>query len=346
MTDAVFASPGERAPLAIDSGVEVIPMQSRASGAARLLLVCGAVLLTACQDGPASPRSVQRTEPLSLTSGTCGGQMAAGAVPFSATTTLAGVTVRANFAGLPWNIMQQMRFPLNYGADRAPCLNSPEVTYVAEVVYQPEIGEIPVPAGVNAEWWATLSPRERKALLKYAEEMIRLYPDRYARPGTVITDYYEESMLRSKVQAKIRAADYFGYGQQTELFAGGMYGCLLYRSFIQQSNWALPNSETLQMVIELVTAFAEAEFTTQPLRALAFGRNGAIGAAMASEDGFASDCGRMLFESIPGGRITVTDPYGAPPSFVPPPSYTPPPANPYYTPEPPAGSLPYGWWDM
>ncbi|MDZ7630927.1 MAG: hypothetical protein U5K74_06115 [Gemmatimonadaceae bacterium] len=321
-------------------------MRSHGFGAGRLILLGGAATLVACQDGPTSPREAHRGQTLALSSGSCGHQLEARAVPFSATTTLAGVTVRANFAGLPWNIMQQMRFPLNYGAERAPCLNSPEVTYVAEIAYEPAIGEIPAPDGVNAEWWATLSPRERKALLKYAEAMLRMYPDRYTRPGTVIADYYEDSIRRSKVQAKIRAADFLGFGQQTELLAGGVYGCMLYRNFIQQANWVLPHSETLQMVIELVTAFAEAEFTTLPLRALAFGRNGAIGAAMAAQDGFARDCGQMLFESIPGGRITVTDPYGPPASYVPPPSYTPPPANPYYTPEPPQGSLPYGWWDM
>ncbi len=313
------------------------PTSNRPFARVRLLLLCTAAALAACQNDPLAPESALRPQVLSLHGGSCADVQPSRVLPSSTPPTLGGVRVTASYTGLPWDIMQQMLFPLYYGAERAACFNSPEVSYLAETLYVAEIGEIPAPDGVDAEWWATLSPREQKALLRYAEEMLRLYPDRYSRPSNVINQFFKDSMLRSKVQAKVRAADFFGSGQETELFAGGIYGCTLYQNFIRQADWVLTNKQTLDLVIELVTAFAEAEFVTRPYRSLAFGRNGAIGAAMAAQDAFGNECGQMLFNSIPSGRITVTDPYAPTPPLAPGGRYTPP---------PPPDSPPLDWRDQ
>ncbi len=302
----------------------------------RLPLLCVAAVLAACQNDPLAPDATVRPQVLSLSGASCANVQPSLALPSSTPPELAGVRVTATYTGMPWDIMQQMQFPLHYGADRAHCFNSPEVSYTAETVYVAEPDPIPAPPGVNAEWWAALSPREQRALLKYADELMRLNPSRYPYAGAAINQVFEESMLNAKTKAKLRAIDYFGVSQETELFAGGVYGCTLYQSFINQSNWAFSNNQTLDMVIELVTAFAEAEFVARPYRGLAFGRNGAVGVAMAAADGFGSDCGQMLFNSIPGGRITIIDPYAAPPSSGPG----------GRTPQPPPDGLPEDWRDQ
>ncbi len=291
--------------------------RQRPAPAWRLLLLCGAALLAACQNDPMAPEAMVRPQVMSLSGASCASTQPSRARSLSTPPQLAGVRVTATYNGMPWDIMQQMQFPLSYGADRAYCFNSPEVSYTAETVYVAEPDPIPAPPGVNAEWWAALSPREQRALLKYAGELMRLNPSRYPSASAAINQFFADSILVAKARAKIRARDYFGANQEAELFAGGVYGCTLYQNFIRQGSWAFSNNQTLDMVIELVTAFAEAEFTTVPYRGLAFGRNGAVGAAMAAADGFGSDCGHMLFNSISGGRITVTDPYAAPPAAGP-----------------------------
>ncbi len=289
----------------------------RSAALLRLLFLVGATALGACRNDPVAPAAAVNPHVVSVYGGPCGDLQPTRVLPSSTPPMLAGVTVTATFAGFPWDLMQQMRFPLYYGAGRANCFNSPTVSYVAETLYVAGDTPIPAPDGVAEEWWAALSPREQKALLRYAEEMIRLYPDRYSKPGSVIRQFFEESMLRSKARAQVRATDFFGASQETELFAGGIYGCTLYQDFVQRADWVLTNNQTRDLVVELVTAFAEAEFRARPYRALAFGRNGAVGAAMAAQDGHGSDCGQMLFNSIPGGRIVVTDPYAPTPPSAP-----------------------------
>ena len=320
---------------------------TRSTGVARLMTLVGAATLVACQDSPTSPRDGVRLQVQSLSGGPCGNLESSRIQSMTTPPTLAGVTVTANFpgavTGLPWNILRQMEFPLNSGAGSAPCLNSPEVTYIPETLYVAPEPDIPAPEGVNAEWWASLSPRERKALLNRAEEVMRLYPNRYSDIGSVIARVFEPIMLPAKVRAKIRAIDFYGGSQEAELFAGGVYGCALYQNFVRSDNWHLSNAETLDFVIDLVTAFAEAEFAFTPLRGLRFGRNGTFGAAMAAQDGSFSECGRMLFDSVPGGRIDLTDPYFGP--HTPPPPVGPPGGG-YYAPPPPPDGNPIGWYDQ
>lgn len=325
-------------------------MRTRTLVAGRLLALCGAVTLTACQEGLTAP--TQRAQ--ATFGNSCTGVLDAriGRPSHSQTTAnlsistppqLAGVTVTANYSGLPWNIMQQMTFPLNSGAEYLPCFNSPSTTFVAETLYISAQPDIPTPEGVDAEWWASLSPRERRALMKLAQELLVLYPDRYGKVSSVIIDVFERPMLRAKVMAKVRAADFFGGGQEAELFAGGVYGCTLYQEFVGQDNWHWSNAHSRDIVIDLVTAFAEAEFTTRPLRAMLFGRNGAIGAAMAAQSDYGIDCGRLIFDSIPGGRIDVTDPYLTPRTSPTPPTS---PGGGYQPPLPPSDGNPPGWMDQ
>jgi hypothetical protein len=316
-------------------------MRSMHAGAVAVLCAVG---LTACQDGPLAPRDARPTIAASL--GGCADPQPSRA-GFGGTVqsfdfppgTLIAITVTATFnplAGLPWGALQQMQFPLGYGADRAPCLNTADVSYQAEAQAAAAPDPVPVPAGVDAEFWNSLSPREQRVLLKVAEDYLRLNPGRFPSVGAVINNVFKEPILRNKADAKVRANDFFGgNAASAEQMAGGIYGCQMYRELSRDHNWFLSNDETLRFVIDLVTAFAEAEFAWSPLRGLQFGRNGAFGAAMAQQYSGTLDCGQLVFNSIPDGRIRVTDPSpsSGPPSGGGTPS------------QPPQGGLPPGWYD-
>ncbi|MCC7053786.1 MAG: hypothetical protein IT355_11005 [Gemmatimonadaceae bacterium] len=311
----------------------------RHTHAGAVLVVC-AVALTACQDGPVAPRS-GGAPMVSAAIGDCMGVLASRAprsLDFPAYG-LPTITVTASYPtgfGLPFDVMQAMRFPMGSGAERASCLNSPQVYYAAETLSVATSDFVPAPAGVDTEFWGSLSPRERRILLAKAEEYLRVFPDRYPTVGSVINQVFAEPILGNKARAKIRANDYALAPAESEQLAGGIYGCLLYRNFSSNPHWYLLNNETLRLVIDLVSAFAEAEFAWLPMRGLQFGRNGSFGAAMAASD-HTTDCGTLVFSSIPGGRIRITDPYqqatGSTPGGAPPPA-----------PEP-GGGLPPGWYD-
>lgn len=311
-----------------------------------LLVLCSAGVLAACQDGVTAPRSASGPM-VSASLNACGGlqpQRAATSSPqLGAATTsstsipqLAGVTVTASFPGLPWDIMQQMQFPMGSGADRAPCLNSPVVVYQVDTLYLGIVPPVPVPAGVDPGWWSTLSPREQNAIMDAAERMRQMNTSRYSSVADVINRFFREKITGAKRDARLSGTDYMSTPETAELFAGGVYGCLLYRRLVTDPQWFMNNDATLTLATTLVTAFAEAEFVTAALRAMAFGRNGVVGAALAHADAYSQDCARLVFNSIPGGRISVDDPYSA--RAVPPGGggWTPPPIEP---------GLPPGWND-
>lgn len=314
----------------------------------QLLVMCSAGVLAACQDGVTAPRSAAGPI-VSASVNTCGGLQAQragvsgrqlGPTAFGSTSIpqLAGVTVTASFSGLPWNIMQQMQFPMGSGADRAPCLNSPVAMYVVDTVYRGVVEPVPVPPGVDATWWTSMSPREQHAVMDAAERMRAMNSGRYSSIADVINRFFRDKIGNAKHDSRLSGTDYMSTPETAELFAGGVYGCLLYRRLVTDPQWFMSNDATLSFAMNLVTAFAEAEFVTSPLRAMTFGRNGIVGAAMAHADPYGLDCARMVFDSIPGGRISITDPYaaqGAPPGGGG--GWAPPPA-----PEP---SLPPGWYD-
>jgi len=281
----------------------------------------------------------------------CGGwqpQRAGASSPRLGTSTLGStgipqlgrVTVTATFAGLPWDVMRQMQFPMGSGADRAPCLNSPVATYLVDTVYLGALEPVPVPPGVDATWWNSMSPREQHAVMDAAERMRQLNPAKYSSASDVINRFFRDKIGGAKHDARLSGTDYMSSPETAELFAGGVYGCLLYRRLVTDPQWFMSNDATLTFVTNLVTAFAEAEFVTAALRAMTFGRNGIVAAAMAHADPHGQDCARMVFGSIPGGRISITDPYSA--LGIPPRGgggWTPPP------PTPPEPSLPPGWHD-
>ncbi len=320
--------------------------------AGRVLVACTALTLAACADEPSSPLDGGRGKGSASIGDGCGNIMAqrtlSGAgqsitsLSVSRPPTLAPVTVTATFSGLPWNIMQQMQFPLNVGAQQALCLNSPVATYRAETLYVAPLEAIPTPPGVDPDFWTSLSPREQRALIAKAKLLMELYPNKYPTVGSAIDAFFKSKMLPSKSEAKLRSIDFLGGTGEAELMAGGVYGCLLYQRFSRDPNWFLSNRETLELVSELVTAWAEAQLVTSPLRALQFGRNGVFGAAMAqASPEYATECGRLIFDSIPGGRIDVRDPYALPSSGA-----TPPAGNPMSPPAPPFTGGPDGWWDQ
>jgi hypothetical protein len=311
----------------------------RSFSPAQVVTLCSTALLVACTDGAVAPLSKPVTG-ASFSINTCAAAQGDRAQSMTTPPSLAPVTITANFggAGLPWNVMQQMQFPLNSGADHAPCLNSPVVTYTAETLYVAKGDSIPAPDGVDADWWASLSARERRVLVSRARSLMEMYPDRWSRIGEAINTLFEGTMLRDKTKAMLRGIDYYGDSQEAELFAGGVYGCTLYQDFIADPRWAFSNAETLTLVIELVTAFAEAQFWQTPLRALVFGRNGTIGAAIADASFDREDCGSMIFSAIPGGRITVANPYSGQPG-------SPSGGTPHAPPLPPTSSPP-DWYDQ
>jgi hypothetical protein len=315
---------------------------------ARLLLTLSStVVLVACQDGTTAPRDIGRTNLVSASLSNCGGTQAASEFhSLGDGYPLPGVTVTATFpggGGLPWNIMQQMQFPLGAGADRAPCLGTPQETYRVDTLYIAQMDTIPAPEGVDPGWWNSLSPREQRAILRLAQLYMQLNPNRYPYAGAVINQVFFQAIQNAKSDTRIRANDFQLPGFEGDMLAGGIYGCELYQRFVRAPDWLLSNDETREFVISMVTAFAEAEYTYAPLRALRFGRNGAIGAGLAQASATFGDCGWLIFNSIPGGSIVVTDPYTD--GTVPP---TPgggggrPPLPP--APEP--GALPPGWYDF
>ncbi len=316
--------------------------------AGRLLVLSSAVVLAACQDAVTAPKVASRRTLVSPTIGACNGRQSERQVQsLGDINTLGVVIITANypgfggmFNGMPWEIMQRMRFPLNVGADQAPCLNAPDVTYTVDTLFVAPLDPLPVPEGVDPDFWNSLSPREQRAILAKAEVLMKLQPNRFPTVGAAIDSFFGKKITESKTRSKIRAND-FGLGAQDgEMLAGGIYGCTLYRRFTQDPEWFLSAEDTFNFVLELITAFSEAEYAYAPLRAALFGRNGAIGSAMAAADAALTDCGWLVFNSVPSGRIKVTDPYSTPSGSAAPSPGSQQPSL------PPSSGLPDGWWDQ
>lgn len=307
----------------------------RTSHAGAVLMLCAAGL-SACTEGPVAP--LRDGLPVAPSIATCdGGQSAATRIDAGFDYTLSRVTVTGVFTGIPWNIFQSMHFPLGSGADGAACLNEASVNYGVTYTTEPMPEVVPPPAGVDLDFWNSLSPREQRKLLAMAEEYMRLYPGRYQTLGSIINNVFRERILRSKTGSKIRAMDYFGSSESAEQLAGAIYGCELYREFARDQTWIGSKDETLRMTIDLVTAFAEAQFAREPLRGIQFGRNGVYGAAIAAEYVGSLDCGTLAFNAVNDGRIRVTDPYAA--------SGVPGGGGGTVPTQPPTPSLPPGWYD-
>jgi hypothetical protein len=319
-------------------------MRTRTSMGRYVVVLSGLVALAACQDSDLAPMEPGQERVRLDIGGNCGNEMAASALPASDPPRLTGVVVTATFpgfaTGLPWNVIQQMQFPLQAGAHQAPCMNSDVETYVSETLYVADADPIPRPDGVSEEFWASLSEREKRALLERAELWLRIHPNANKSVGIVISEIFEQPILRAKALAKRRATDFLGASQATELMAGGVYGCLLYREFKDDYSWFLSNQETLQLVADLVTGFGEAEFRYDALRGARFIRNGVFGAGRAFNDTERTDCGQMIFNSIHTGAIDVRDPRA---SREPSPT---PPGSGGYVPLPPENGLPPGWMDQ
>lgn len=316
----------------------------RSYTAGRLLVLSSAAVLAACQDAVTAPDGASQRTMLVPTIGACNGRQSERQVQsLGDGYVLGGITVTGHFSGfpgIPWNLLQQMQFPLNSGGDQAPCLNNPHVTFTVDTLFIAPLDPLPVPDGADPEFWKSLSPREQRALLAKAELLLRLDPGHYSSTGDAINRFFKPIIMREKAGAKIRANDFGLPAMDGEMLSGAIYGCNLYHAFVHNPAWFVSNDETTQFVIELITAFAEAEYTYSPLRALLFGRNGAIGAAMAAAEAAPSDCGWLAFNSIPSGRVKVTDPYSTPPA-------SPPPAPGSQQPSlPPESGLPIGWWDQ
>lgn len=280
-------------------------------GAGAWLAACGALVLSACAD---DPTGVPPDRAPSATFSGCGNEAVAQVVSASVSTPLPVWTVRATFSGpalgIPFNLVQSMNFPSYVNIGPVPCLNTSETTYSTEAS-SAEMDPLPVPEGVDPNFWTSLSPREQRVLVKWAEILMKLNPNRYSSVGNVITQLFDEALLQLKAKSKIRAIDFYGATSKAELLAGGIYGCMLYRRFASDPYFPFSWAETLQLGAELVTAFAEGQYAGRPLFGIVFGTNGVYGAGLASSNFTGTDCGRLLFDAVGAGRISVVDPYGS-----------------------------------
>jgi hypothetical protein len=221
---------------------------------------------------------------------------------------IGGVTVRANFSGagfgLPFNITQLMTFGAGANLSPLPCLQSSGECYTVSAAEV--IPPIPAPDGVDPNFWAGLSPREKRALIKWAETFMKLH-DSYRTVGAVISQHFEQQLSTLKARSKIRAMDFYGASPQGELLAGAVYGCMLYRNYVGDPYSPFANSDVQEFASSMVAAFGEAQYTNRPLFGLRFGRNGAFGAGLASVDRSGIDCGSLTFQAV-GGAIVVSPP--------------------------------------
>lgn len=288
------------------------------------LLGCGTLtVVAACSDAPTAPID-PRPSPVSANIGGCGGIQQSGAAPAraaqagsvqSASVPIAGVTITATYnpwsTGLGYWLNSRFNYPAGYGAELAPCLSSDVAGYAVDDAVPAIYLDIPAPPGVDPGVWASLSIRERHILMAKAREMVEVNSGRYPNIGAAINALMEEKILPNKVDARYRARDFLSNPDEQDMLAGAVYGCMLYNAFARDPLWHLSNDATLTFVVDLATAFAESQYITQPLRGLQFGRNGAVGAAMA-QNSYGSDCGWLAFQSISSGRVKVTDPMPAP----------------------------------
>jgi hypothetical protein len=305
----------------------------RNNGAGRLLVLCGAVTMVACQDGVTGPRERGAQGQVASLSGGCDLQQSR-AVPGAArgaqraSVDLPWVTVIATYSSYNFGLSglsTAMNFPRYYGSNLAPCLSDDFASYNIDVPVAAELEPIPAPDGVDTNWWSQLSPREQLTILRYAEQINNLRGGKPDQVGGIINVFFGEQIRQSKLDSKLAGNDFFsGRPIEGEQFAGGCYACLLYRKFVTNPQWPFSNEVTLKLVVELVSSWSEAQFTTAPLRGLQFARNGAFGAGLAQVDGFMTDCPWLIFHaSHGGGGIITSDPYAGPrfggrPPVVPP----------------------------
>lgn len=286
--------------------------------AGTMVLPAAALLLVACGDretGPVAPVLPQvRSGAVSSASGSCGGMLQSRERAFG---TLPWVSVTATFGGsfaLPFNLMQQMNFPIP-NPSMVPCLDTDDVAYGVRENAEEDtlLVEIPVPTGVDPSAWSKLTNRERAKLIKVAELIFSVAPSYYGSPDGVIQQKLLPALLEAKTRAKLRALDFLN-GTRAELLAGGIYGCMLFQNLALDNRWVLLRPETLQLTADLSAAFAESLFDMQPLSGIVFARNGAYGADIASRAGtLPIDCGWSVFGASGSGRISIADPYAPPP---------------------------------
>jgi hypothetical protein len=301
-------------------------MRISGAGSGWVMSAASVLLLAACADSPVAPVPPQEafTSTASCTGGVStragGAQSPGGGVSLNWGQPIAGVTVWARYSGasfgIPFNLGQQMNFGGNMDVRLLPCIEAEGESF--SVTATTEVADpLPAPDGVDPSWWGRLSPREQRVLLTWAEAIMKQYPGAYRSVGAVISEMFGNNVDRLKTQARIRARDFLADQQEADLFAGAIYGCLLYQRYSRDPNAPFSGSEVLEMSTALTGALGEAQFATRPLRGVRFGRNGAFGAGLAAADGYGGDCGWLAFRSI-GGAILVNDPYAIGNGAVPP----------------------------
>ena len=181
------------------------------------MLATSTVVLAACSEGPTAVREPLRQPAASV--GSCGGGVAVQTTRRTGVSanvqsvnanwgTLSTVTVSAQFNGTVGWLTSYMNFPRYYGSELAPCLNDDAVTYVVDEVQAAVYAPIDPPPGVDPGFWNALSPREQRALIAKARELVEMYPVSYPTVGDAITKYLQKKLAAAKLYAKLRAADF------------------------------------------------------------------------------------------------------------------------------------------
>jgi hypothetical protein len=289
----------------------------RSTNAVRAVVVCGSVMLVACQDGGVTaPKDVVNPQFAALSASGCGAEATRNALAGGAQSTGFGlpmVTVWATFTGggLPFGLVQAMNFPRGPSLIRPECLNDGNVQYsVTDAPAIADPGPIPPPEGVDPQWWAGLSAREQMVLVEWANKILEAGGSGQYTIGSVINNFFGDDIRKARHDARLRGNDLFpGRPKEAAQFGGACYACMLYQYFTANPKWPFSNAQTLRLVVALVAGFAESQFALEPLRGVQFARNGAYGVGLAAEDGYRSECGAFILQAVWSGTIVVTDPY-------------------------------------
>jgi hypothetical protein len=276
----------------------------------------GAALLAACADTPTMPDSrptlslgaiassqngcsaeVMRAGTTGLAAGLHTGRMT-----FPPGSTLPVVVITATFTpplqGFN-GIVDQMRFPTSSAYYGAQCINDSYNSFRAETLLVAIDPELPLPAGVDADWWNGLSARERKVVFNLAQQIQQLYPGSYRDVGQIINEVIRPKLDAAKTASKLQTNDRM-QGLEGQLFFGAVYGCTLFNNFARDPNFILSNDESASLAGNLVRAWAETEYAGQPYVALVVAANGTHAAAIANRFP-TNDCAGTMQNRIGNG---------------------------------------------
>jgi hypothetical protein len=284
--------------------------------ATRLAVLSAALILGACR----ADETPQTAPELTTTIGRafvprCSSpdQVRAGMPPATSTFfgDLPGQTITATFRPFTFSSFWVFTYSFSLPGmddDALFCIGSPAATFQPGPP-APVYAATPTPAGVDAAYWTALPTRVQHALSAYARSL--------AQSGT-IGARSESGVINDVLRPAIELAEFSGqYGAQrfvsgtieSELLAAGIMAAELHAALMRQSVFGSDSDAIKTMVAELLIGFGEARYQGAPLRALQYGRNVVVGAAVASRSPQHTDLPAAVFAAVGPDGITITDPY-------------------------------------